>query len=154
MRVKNVGNTKHGLRYHPLYRIWSGIKDRCYYTKSDSYKWYGAKGIVMCDEWLHSPEVFIEWAISNGWQKGLQIDRINSDGSYSPDNCRIVPASKNHQNKSSNVFFTYNNQEKCISEWAKDLGMNIFTLRNRLKRHDVAAAFNTPVKHKKNVNRL
>lgn len=71
-----------------LYEIWRGMKKRCYNQNALAYKWYGAKGIVVCEEWKHNFEAFYNWSMSHGYKKGLTIDRINSTGNYEPDNCR------------------------------------------------------------------
>lgn len=80
-----------------LYSIFSGMKQRCYNPKSRSYKWYGGKGVSICPEWIGEDGVknFIEWALDSGYEEHLSIDRIDPDGSYSPDNCRWVTMSEN-----------------------------------------------------------
>lgn len=69
-----------------LYAIFSGMKQRCYNPRNQHYKWYGAKGITLCEEWMGENGVsrFMEWALSNGYEEHLSIDRIDSDGPYSP----------------------------------------------------------------------
>ena len=84
-------------RKHSLYMTWSNIKTRCYNAKRKDYKWYGGKGIRVCDEWLN-PKTFIDWALANGWKKGLEIDRKDSNENYCPKNCRIVTHKKNVEN--------------------------------------------------------
>jgi len=85
---------KHGLsshkNRHPLYQKWRHIKGRCYNPNNSSYHNYGGRGIKMCDSWKNNPLKFINWALKNGWEEGLVIDRINVDGNYSPQNCRFV----------------------------------------------------------------
>lgn len=77
---------------HPLRRIWTGIKQRCYNAKCKAYRFYGAKGVVMCDEWVNSYRNFYYWCISNGWEEGLEVDKdIKGNGMvYSPETCLIV----------------------------------------------------------------
>jgi hypothetical protein len=84
----NNPNKKHSLRYHPLYRVWCGIRYRCSNPNEPGYKYYGAKGIKVCDEWLNDVNSFIKWGMENGYSKGLTIDRIDSKGNYEPDNCQ------------------------------------------------------------------
>jgi hypothetical protein len=91
--------TKHGMKKYPLYDVWSGMRKRCCNPRHAKFKIYGARGIKICDEWINNPEIFIEWALSNGWEKGLQIDRIDNDGDYEPNNCRFVTARENNSNK-------------------------------------------------------
>lgn len=85
----------HGLCNTRLYRIWSNIKSRCLNPKSDNYKFYGGKGITICEEWLHSFQAFYDWAMENGYKDGLTIDRKNSDDGYSPRNCQWITQSEN-----------------------------------------------------------
>lgn len=87
-------NTTHGFSYHPIYSLWNGIIDRCYNPKDKHYKDYGGRGIKVCPEWRDSPKQFIEWAEANGWQKDLEIDRIDNDKGYSPGNCRFATRSE------------------------------------------------------------
>lgn len=92
-------DTVHGERFTRLYRIWSGMKSRCYIPSSTSYPWYGARGIAVCAEWKNSFVSFKNWAMSHGYQDDLTIDRINVDGNYEPDNCRWVTAEEQQHNK-------------------------------------------------------
>lgn len=81
---------KHGLSKHPVYGLFSRIRDRCYNPNHHKYKIYGGRGIIVCDEWKDNPNAFIDWAVSHGWEKGLCIDRINVNGNYEPNNCRFI----------------------------------------------------------------
>lgn len=93
-------STTHGYRLHPLYNAWKNMIDRCHNPKNSHWKWYGERGISVCMEWRGAPNRFIEWALVNGYQKGLEIDRENNDGNYEPSNCRFVTHMVNMQNTS------------------------------------------------------
>lgn len=94
----SAGNTTHSLTNDKLYIVYHGIKGRCYNKKHRSFNIYGGRGIVICDEWLSDFQKFYDWSIANGYVDGLQVDRIDNDKGYFPDNCRFVTASNNCQN--------------------------------------------------------
>lgn len=87
--------TKHGLHKHPLYSIFHSMKQRCYNPNSQRWKYYGARGITICDEWLSDFTNFYNWSIKNGWRSGLSIDRLDRDLGYEPSNCEWITVSEN-----------------------------------------------------------
>lgn len=91
-------NFKHGLRRTKIYTTWSNMNARCYNQKSDHYKDYGGRGITMCDEWRNDFMSFYNWAMANGYEDSLEIDRIKVNENYEPSNCRFVSRSINTQN--------------------------------------------------------
>lgn len=123
---------KHGLSKHPLYTVWNGMKSRCYSITHKGYKNYGGRGITICDEWVMNFNSFYEWAIKNGWQKGLQVDRINNDLGYTPFNCRIVTKTENNNNRRTTIHITYNKKVKLLTEWAKELNLDYSNLRKKI----------------------
>lgn len=125
-------NTTHGESASRLYKIYAGMKDRCYNKNNKRYDIYGQKGIKICDEWLNSYEAFRDWAMSNGYKEDLTIDRINSNGNYCPENCRWTTAEVQANNTSRNHLLTYNGETKTMSQWAKEVGLSYYTLRNRI----------------------
>lgn len=88
---------KHGYRSHPLYTKWDHMIGRCYRKSHQSFKNYGGRGITVCDEWRNSPISFIEWAISSGWEYGLELDRKNNSKTYSPSTCRFLTPTENRR---------------------------------------------------------
>lgn len=89
---------------HPLYRVLKSAVSRCTNEKSKDYKWYGARGIKVCEEWSENPEAFVAWAIDNGYKNGMELDRRDNDGNYSPDNCRFVTHVENCRNRRATVM--------------------------------------------------
>jgi len=85
---KNNKKKTHGESQTRLFKIWLGIKKRCFLKTHKTYKLYGARGITICESWLSSYEVFRDWSLENGYLETLSIDRINVDGHYEPKNCR------------------------------------------------------------------
>ena len=89
---------KHGLSYEPLFRVWKAMVRRCTVATCKGYKDYGERGITVCEAWLASPSAFVEWGKANGCRQGLDLDRIDNDAGYSPDNCRFVTRGVNQRN--------------------------------------------------------
>jgi len=98
-RVSSERFTTHGLRKNPIYNAWCSMLDRCKNQNHSSYHRYGGRGIKVCQEW-EDVKVFVNWAEANGYEKGLEIDRIDNDGDYCPENCRFVTRQQNCLNKS------------------------------------------------------
>ena len=90
---------KHGFRNTKLYKVWGGMKERCYNKSCGCYDDYGGRDIIVCNDWINNASNFCNWAIENGYREGLQIDRINNDGNYEPSNCRFSTSSTNAQNR-------------------------------------------------------
>lgn len=93
-----LSKPKHGMHKTRIHRIWSAMKQRCQNVKKIAYQDYGARGIYVCEEWQEFLG-FHAWAVANGYRDDLQIDRIDNDGPYCPENCRWVTAAENMKNK-------------------------------------------------------
>lgn len=142
-----LANTKHGLKHTKIYSVWHGIKTRCYNINSKDYQNYGGRGIKMCDEWRNDVQAFYYWAINNGHDKNLTIDRIDVNGDYSPNNCRWISRCEQERNKRRTRYLTYNGETHCMKEWAEIIGINYSTLKSRLgvKKWSVERALNEKV---------
>lgn len=123
----------HGMKHTTIYSRWCAMKERCYNPNNKGYKRYGARGITVCDEWRNSFEAFYEWSVSNGYQDGLTIDRIDNNKGYSPDNCRWATHKQQNRNYSRNHMITYNGKTQCIADWADEVGINRATILYRIK---------------------
>jgi len=96
---------KHNLCGHQLYKVWQGMKRRCYHKKYAGYKNYGGRGIIICDEWKTQFINFYNWAINNGYQKGLTIERLKVNENYCPENCTWIPKSQQSSNTRRTIGF-------------------------------------------------
>jgi len=88
-----------------IYKLWIAMKYRCYNKRCNDYKYYGARGIKICDEWKFNFLAFYSWSLQNGYNKKLSIDRIDNNLGYCPQNCRWVVLSKQQENKRGGVVF-------------------------------------------------
>lgn len=129
---RNKQLTKHNKYNSRIYRIWRGMKDRCYNINSKDYKNYGGRGIVVCDEWLNDFMSFYNWSMNNGYDDSLTIDRIDVNGNYEPSNCRWVTQKQQQRNRRNNKLFTYNGEVHYLSEWCELLHLNQNTIYNRI----------------------
>lgn len=142
-RIKTI---RHGMYGTRPYSIWSGIKRRCYNTNDISYKKYGAKGIVMCDEWRSA---FLDFwdDMKDTYFGDAQIDRIDNSKGYSKRNCRWVTLKEQANNKSSVVLYEHNSKKMNASDWEKELGLKTGTIRARIKNGwDIEKALSTSKK--------
>lgn len=114
-----------------IYRIWANMKTRCNNPNTPYYDRYGGRGIRVCPEWENSFETFRNWAIANGYADGLQIDRIDNDGDYTPENCRWVSKEENANNKRNNLIIEWNGEAHTAAEWSKLTGISLKSIYTR-----------------------
>lgn len=119
----------------PWYNSYRGMMSRCYRPKDASYKYYGGRGITVCDEW-HNILNFEMWVKENPYFKGATLDRIDSNGNYSPDNCRWATMSEQDKNRRNSVLIEWNGEIHNIPEWSEITGLNRSTLNSRYWRGD------------------
>lgn len=135
---------KHGMAKTRLYRLWSGVVQRCMNPSADNYARYGGRGIKVCEEWRNDFRAFRDWSIANGYAEGLTIDRIDNEGNYEPSNCRWVNRTTQQNNTRRNHFFEYNGITHTVAEWSRILGVNHETLRYRIIRGNLKDFENLP----------
>lgn len=122
----------HGQTNSRLYRIYNGMKNRCYNQKQQSYENYGGRGITICEEWLKSFTAFEEWSLSHGYADDLSIDRIDNNGDYSPKNCRWVTRTEQNENTRRNHLVTIGDRTQPLSAWVRERGLNYHTVSFRI----------------------
>lgn len=144
---KHKGYPKHGKCETRIYNTHQKMKQRCYKEYEKEYHNYGGRGITVCDEWLGEDGFinFYNWAMANGYQDNLTLDRIDVNGNYEPDNCRWVDMVVQQNNRRNNYYITYKGKTKTLAEWSRELGISENALDNRLKKWNIDDAFNTPV---------
>lgn len=106
----------HNLRKHPLYAVWFNMKQRCYNPNATQYKWYGGKGIEVCEEWRKSFKCFYDWANATKWSKGMSIERVDINGNYCPDNCTIIPIKQQARNRKTTLWVKYKGERMSLAE--------------------------------------
>ena len=129
--------TKHGMSGTPFHSVWRDMKDRCDNRHNIQYKSYGGRGITVCERWGGADNGFENFMhdMGSGYRKGLQIDRIDNNKGYSPDNCRWATPIQNARNRRTNVYLSMNGKRMLLVEWAKYLGVKSCSVTDRIKRH-------------------
>ncbi|MFB7461264.1 hypothetical protein [Streptomyces sp. NPDC056188] len=129
-------NVTHGMYSHPLRNVWRSMITRCMDPSRPEYPDYGGRGITVCAAWRSYGAGYAQFVadMGPGYEPGLEIDRRDNDGPYSPENCRWVTRTQNSRNKRSNRVIEHAGQRRCLAEWVELLGLSRSTLRNRLNR--------------------
>lgn len=147
---KELFMSTHRLRYHPLYRLWANIRQRCCNPNSPDFKNYGGRGIKIFLPWRMDFLEFYTWAIENGWRPGLEIDRDRNHLGYFPWNCSFVPDVVNQRNKRNNIYFTFYDETKTMEQWGSDprcaVGLGTFKIRIQVYKWDPLTAFTRPAR--------
>ena len=125
-------NVTHGMSKSPLYGVWRGMHERTGNPAHAEWPNYGGRGIAVCDRWKRF-ELFAA-DMASGYRKGVQLDRIDNDGDYSPSNCRWVSHQANQRNKRTNHRIEWRGRELIAQEWAELLGIPANTIIYRLRR--------------------
>ena len=122
----------HGMSKDPLYKVWSSMKKRCENPHEKQYKNYGGRGIYVCERWQKFENFYEDMAET--YQPGLQLDRIDNNGPYAPENCHWATAEENQRNKRSSRFITTLIGRKTLAEQAEISNVNYGTIKSRLKQ--------------------
>lgn len=130
---ENNSNYIHGGFGTRLYRTWCSMKERCNTITNPAYRWYGAKGVSVCEDWNDYVK-FRDWAKSSGYKDNLTIERIDNNGNYCPENCKWITIQEQGKNKRNIIQFTINGITKPLLEWAKEYGVSQSTVYARYKR--------------------
>ena len=126
--------TTHNFSKTRIYKIWAGIKNRCYDFNSNVYYLYGKRGITVCKEWLNDFMAFYNWSMQNGYNDNLTIDRIDSNGNYEPNNCRWATAKEQSNNTSKNRVYFIDGVRYTTKQIAEKHNINYGTFISRIYR--------------------
>lgn len=130
-KIKEI--TRHEER---LYGVWCGMRRRCLSPSNPEYPLYGGRGIKICEEWSDY-EAFKKWAYEKGYDDSAKkyectIDRLDTNGNYSPDNCEWHNQKEQNNNRRNNVLLTFGNETYTMQQWSEIMGIRKDTLRRRL----------------------
>lgn len=128
-------NTKHNKSHTRLYKIWYGMKRRCYERSNDAFPMYGGRGITICQEWLDDFINFYNWSMENGYSDDLTIDRIDPNGNYCPENCRWATKLIQARNQRKTIMIELFGINKPLVEWNDIVGVSYHKSYQRYKRN-------------------
>ncbi len=129
-------NKKHDLTGTKLYNLWKDMKKRTKTRKS-----YIKLNIKVCEDWKNNPIAFVEWAKSHGYKEGLQLDRIDTYGNYSPENCRFVTSKINNNNRTNNIIVNFNGVNMTLAQASEKSGIKYTTLKSRYHKNGLKNLF-------------
>lgn len=133
-KIRHLGQgnrLRHGQSLEPEYYVWKTMKVRCRNPKSKGYRRYGARGITVCERWLSFDVFFTD--MGKRPSPKHQLDRIDNDGPYSPENCRWATPQQQGRNRSTNRLITFNGETLTATEWGERRGLARGTIAKRLR---------------------
>lgn len=135
-KFRSIFTTKHGESSTKTitreYKIWSGMKQRCYNPKNNRYAYYAGRNIKVCDRWLHSYKNFLH-DMGRRPSSRHSLDRIDNNKDYCPENCRWATMKQQQSNKKNNVYFLIKNKKLTLSEVAKKFNIHAGTVHYHAK---------------------
>lgn len=148
--LKHLKKNTHHESKTKLYRMWTSMIYRCHNPKNQGYKYYGARGIRVCDEW-HDFLNFKKWVLETKNEPNLTLERIDVNKDYSPENCTWIPFSEQANNRRSCRYFEYNGEKHNLMEWCNKLNLNYKNVHNRIYKLNWSfeKAISTPIDIKK-----
>jgi hypothetical protein len=123
------------------------MKKRTYGAYHKNYQSYGGRGITVCDDWRSNFEAFRDWAILNGYNDKLSLDRIDNDKGYSPSNCKWSTQIEQQNHRRNNRFISAFGKTMTIAQWSTEVGITYMTLWNRIVKYglDPETALTMPI---------
>lgn len=128
-----IKQQRHGLRRSPEYLVWANMKNRTTNTKCPEFKYYGGRGIIVCERWANSFLLFYQ-DMGPRPSGEYQIDRRNNNGNYEPSNCQWSTKQEQMLNRGNAAFLTAFGETRRIKEWVADIGISETTVYRRMKR--------------------
>lgn len=129
--ANSYGLTKES--YKRIYRIYNGMNQRCYNTKSKDYAHYGARGIRICQEWKENKDAFIQWCVNNGYKDNLTIERIDVNDDYKPSNCIWITEIEQASNKTTTKYIIYNGEKLKLIDFLRSIGCETHKEQNLVR---------------------
>lgn len=130
---KNEVIKKHGLSKTRIHNEWIRMRFRCSGKNIEDYPSHSGRGIKVCEEW-NDFTIFKDWALSNGYDDSLTIDRIDNDKGYSKDNCRWTTQSEQNRNTRRTIYITHNKETKLLIDWTREKNMSYNVTYSRYKK--------------------
>lgn len=114
-----LSNYKDGRSKSPVHKAYMGMHTRCDKENYHQYESYGGRGITICDEWRSDFWAFHHWALTNGWEEGLTLDRVDVDGNYEPSNCRWATVAEQNDNRRNTLYLEYEGKRVTASKFSR-----------------------------------
>jgi len=130
--IKTCGRCKNTKEHKREYAIWAGLRQRCLNQNCPAYPRYGGRGITVCERWNDFSNFYADMGSK---PEGMELDRINNNGPYSPENCRWTTRKQNTNNRSNNLNFTVGGVTKTLAQWCEETGIGPDTVMTRINRH-------------------